>query len=43
MDQDGEESEEERLTCQLYGRLRDHLGRCVTVVPSGVWVENVIG
>ncbi|XP_023182974.1 E3 ubiquitin-protein ligase UBR2 isoform X2 [Xiphophorus maculatus] len=35
MDQDGEESEEERLTCQLYGRLRDHLGRCLPDVSSG--------
>ncbi|XP_017164327.1 E3 ubiquitin-protein ligase UBR2 [Poecilia reticulata] len=35
MDQDGEESEEERLTCQLYGRLRDHLGRCLPDVSCG--------
>lgn len=27
MDQDGEESEEEQLTCQLYGSLREHLCR----------------
>uniref|UniRef100_A0A096MFC5 E3 ubiquitin-protein ligase n=1 Tax=Poecilia formosa TaxID=48698 RepID=A0A096MFC5_POEFO len=35
MDQDGEESEEEQLTCQLYGRLRDHLGRCLPDISCG--------
>ncbi|KAM4729976.1 LOW QUALITY PROTEIN: E3 ubiquitin-protein ligase UBR2 [Anableps anableps] len=35
MDQDGEESEEEQLTCQLYSRLREHLGSVLPEVSSG--------
>lgn len=36
MDQDSEASEEEELTCQLYSALRQHLGRCVLWLRSGV-------
>lgn len=35
MDQDGEESEEEQLTCQLYSSLREHLGSALPEVTSG--------
>ncbi|XP_047207361.1 E3 ubiquitin-protein ligase UBR2 isoform X2 [Girardinichthys multiradiatus] len=35
MDQDGEESEEEQLTFQLYSTLREHLGSALPEVSSG--------